>query len=101
MIRDIQEGKPDIWRVFVGPLVERLAIHLTKGATKYPDVSPGVPNWTLAAGPEELHRFRASAVRHFWQWYNGADDEDHFAATCFNMNGFETVKAKLQDGVGE
>mgnify|MGYP001576715451 CR=1 FL=1 len=94
-VRDTQEGKLDIWRVFVGPLVERLAAHLTKGAVKYPDVTPGVPNWTLAAGPEELQRFKASAARHFWQWYNGTIDEDHFAATVFNMNGYEAVKAKM------
>lgn len=95
MQRDTQDGKPDIWRVFIGPLMERLAMHLTKGATKYPDVTPGVPNWTLAAGPEELHRFKASAARHFWQWYHGASDEDHFSATAFNMNGYEYVKGKI------
>ena len=95
MVRDVQEGKLDIWRVFVGSLVERLAAHLTKGATKYPDVTPGVPNWTLAAGSEEMVRFKQSAARHFWQWYHSVGDEDHFAATVFNMNGYETVKEKL------
>ena len=94
MMRDVQEGKLDIWRVFVGPLVERLAAHLTKGATKYPDVTPGVPNWTLAEGQEEMARFKASAARHFWQWFNCMEDEDHFAATIFNMNGHEYVKGK-------
>lgn len=96
MMRDVQTGKLDIWRVFVGPLVERLADHLTKGATKYPDVTPLVPNWTLAAGPEEMARFKASAARHFWQWFNNVSDEDHFAATVFNMNGFEETKRKLE-----
>ena len=97
MKRDTQEGKLDIWRVFVGPLVERLAAHVTKGAVKYPDVTPGVPNWTLAAGTEEMQRFKASAARHFWQWYNNVSDEDHFAATVFNMNGYEATKEKLGD----
>lgn len=96
MVRDTQEGKIDIWRVFVGPLVERLASHLTKGASKYPDVLPGVPNWTQALGQEEMHRFKASAARHFWQWYNGAEDEDHFSAVCFNLNGFEYLKGKMR-----
>ena len=95
MQRDTQDGKLDIWRVYIGPLVERLAAHLTKGATKYPDVTPGVPNWTLAAGTEEMARFKASAARHFWQWFRGDVDEDHFAATVFNMNGYEEVKRKL------
>lgn len=94
MVRDMPEGKIDIWRVFVGPLVERLAAHLTRGAVKYPDVAPGQPNWTLAAGPQELAAFRASAARHFWQWFMGAEDEDHFAATVFNMNGAEYVKSR-------
>lgn len=97
MMRDTQEGKLDIWRVFVGPLVERLAAHLTKGAAKYPDVTPGVPNWTLASGIEEQWRFKVSAARHFWQWFVGRVDEDHFAATVFNMNGYEKVKGDLEN----
>lgn len=96
MMRDVQTGKLDIWRVFVGPLVERLAAHLTKGAVKYPDVTPGVPNWTLAAGNEEMIRFKQSAARHFWQWFNEVEDEDHFAAVVFNMNGYEETKRKIK-----
>lgn len=89
MVRDTQEGKTDWWRVSVGPMLERWAIHLTKGNVKYPDVSPGVPNWTLAEGIEEHERFRQSAFRHFMQWYNGERDEDHAAAVFFNINGAE------------
>lgn len=102
MVRDTQDGKNEIWRVFVGPLVGRLGRHLTTAAAKYPDVAPGTPNWTLAAGPAELHRFRDSAARHFWQWMCGETDEDHFAATVFNMNGAEYVRERLRqaDGVG-
>ena len=95
MVRDVQEGKTDWWRVYIGPLMERLAVHVTKAATKYPDVAPGVPNWTLAAGEEELFRFKASAARHFAQWMKGDTDEDHAAAVCFNINGHEFVKDKL------
>jgi hypothetical protein len=95
MQRDTQEGKIDWWRIYVGPIVERLAIHVTKGAVKYPDITPGVPNWTLAAGEEEAHRFKASAARHFAQWMRGDDDEDHGAAVVFNINGFEYVKERL------
>ena len=96
MVRDTQEGKIDWWRVLIGPIVRRLAIHVTKGATKYPDVEPGIPNWTLAAGEEEYKRFRASACRHFVQWYEGDRDEDHAAAVVFNINGAEYVKDKLE-----
>jgi hypothetical protein len=94
MVRDTQEGKIDWWRVLVGPIVRRLAEHVTKGAVKYPDVQPGVPNWTLAAGEEEYQRFKASAFRHFVQWYQGDTDEDHAAAVVFNINGAEYVREK-------
>jgi hypothetical protein len=70
--------------------------HVTKGAAKYPDVKPGVPNWTLAAGPEEYQRFKDSAFRHFIQWYENERDEDHAAAVLFNINGAEYVRDKMQ-----
>jgi hypothetical protein len=98
MVRDTQEGKLDYWRVLNGPLVERLAAHLTRGASKYPDVEPEKPNWTLAAGEAEYYRFRASAFRHFMQWWRGDTDEDHFAAVIFNLNGAEYVREKLSAG---
>lgn len=86
MVRDTQDGKPDYSLVFDGPMVDRLAVHLTKGAEKY-----GKRNWQLANSEEELSRFKASAVRHFRQWLRGDLDEDHFAATIFNMNACEYV----------
>jgi hypothetical protein len=95
MVRDVTTGKLQWHRIFDGPMVERWAAHLTKGATKYPDVKPGTANWTLAAGDEELQRFKESALRHFMQWYRGETDEDHAAAVFFNVNGAEYVKAKL------
>lgn len=95
MVRDTAAGKLDWWRVYVGPMLKRLAVHVTKGAVKYPDVKPGVPNWTLAAGPEELQRYRESAARHFAQWMDGDQDEDHAAAVVFNLNGYEYVKERM------
>lgn len=95
MVRDTQAGKVDYWRGLIGPMFERHAVHVTKGAVKYPDITPGVPNWTLAAGEQEMARFRASAVRHFFQWFRGDADEDHAAAVFFNINGYEFVKEKL------
>ena len=94
MVRDTAEGKIDWLRVFDGPMLKRWAEHLTKGAKKYPNVKPGVPNWTLATGDAEYHRFRESAIRHFIQWLNGETDEDHAAAVLFNINGAEYVKGK-------
>jgi hypothetical protein len=95
MVRDTTVGKINFWRVLVGPMFKRWAAHLTKGADKYPDVAPGVSNWTLAAGEVELARFKDSAFRHFVQWQNGETDEDHAAAVFFNINGCEYVKEKL------
>lgn len=95
MVRDTQEGKTDYTRVLDGPMLDRWAEHLTKGARKYPDVAPGVANWTLASGQPELVRFKKSAFRHFRQWLRGDSDEDHAAAVYFNINGYEYVRVRL------
>lgn len=90
MVRDITEGKTDYSLVLDGPMFDRWAVHMTKGASKY-----AKRNWMLATGQEELERFRESALRHFIQWYRGAIDEDHASAVFFNVNGHEYVKGKL------
>lgn len=96
MVRDTSEGKTDFTVILDGPMITRWAEHLTKAKAKYPDVKPGVSNWTLAAGEEELIRFKKSAMRHFMQWIRGDVDEDHAAALYFNVNGYEFVKEKLK-----
>ena len=98
MIRDTCEGKIDYTGLLFGPLLKRWAAHTTAGRAKYPDVQLGVPNWTLAAGEAEYHRFRQSAFRHFMQYMAGETDEDHLAATAFNLNGMEYVREKLAEG---
>lgn len=92
MVRDLTEDKIDYSLVFDGPLINRLAVHLTKGAKKY-----NKRNWLKANGQEELDRFRESAVRHFMQWYYGENEEDHFSATVFNLNAYEYLKEKLNN----
>lgn len=94
MVRDVTTGKVEAHRTLDGPMFDRWAEHLTKGAVKYPDVKPGTPNWTLADGDAERERFRQSAFRHFMQWYRGQTDEDHAAAVFFNINGAEYVKGR-------
>lgn len=94
MVRDTQEGKIDWWRITSGPMARRYAIHLTKGNEKYPDVAPLTPNWTLAEGEEEYARFKASAFRHFMQWFLDERDEDHASAVWFNIDGAEHVRNK-------
>ncbi len=95
MVRDTDVGKVQWHRVAAGPLLRRWAEHLSRGAGKYPDVMPGMPNWMLAAGEDEYQRFRASAFRHFMQWWAGESDEDHAAAVLFNINGAEYVRQRL------
>lgn len=90
MRRDIADGKPRfdlIWQ----PGLLRLAELYARGAKKY-----GPRNWQLANSPEELERFKSSAYRHFFQWFNEQDDEDHMAAVCFNLFAAEYVKDKLK-----
>jgi hypothetical protein len=90
MQRDTQKGKTLFHLVYDGPMLNRWAGLLTRGAEKY---SEG--NWLKASGPDELNRFKASAARHFAQWFYGETDEDHAAAVLFNVNGAEYVKGKI------
>lgn len=94
MVRDTEDGKIDYTLVLDGPMFDRYAAHLTKGAVKYKP-----RNWMLAAGPEEWGRFRRSFLRHAIQWLRGDRDEDHAAAIWFNVNGAEYVYEKLNGAV--
>jgi hypothetical protein len=96
MKRSTTEGKLQWHRVADGPMLERWAKHLTKGASIYEqDRLPGQqPNWMKATGQAEYERFMESAYRHFMQWYYGNRDEDHAAAVYFNVNGAEYVRAR-------
>ena len=95
MKRDHQTAKVRYDLAFDGPMFERYAELLTRGAARYEP-----RNWMLANGQEELERARASAVRHFVQWYRGDVDEDHAAAIWFNVNLAEYVKDRIERGTG-
>ena len=90
MVRDVTDGKTRFDLVYDGPMFQRWAEHLTKGAEKY-----DARNWMLAQGEAEAARFRESAFRHFIQWYRGDTDEDHAAAVLFNINGAEYVEEAI------
>lgn len=95
MIRDSGKKtlRPDlIWQTGL----VRLAEHYGKGALKYAE-----RNWEKAGTAEELERFRASAYRHFVQWFRGDRDEDHMAAVIFNLFGAEYVIEKLEVKSGQ
>jgi hypothetical protein len=97
MQRDIQTGKPRFDLIlpkdlkYNETLLYRWAMLMTRGAEKYDE-----RNWEKAEGEEELNRFKASAFRHFMQWYAGEDDEDHCSAIMFNLQGAEYCKTKLK-----
>ncbi len=99
MRRDIQNGKPRFDLLLTDGLpyeeqfITRFAGLLERGARKY-----GERNWQLADSPDELSRFRASALRHMMQWATGERDEDHAAAVAFNLMAYEYVKWKLENG---
>jgi hypothetical protein len=95
MVRDASVGKIDYTSIFFGPMLKRWADHLTKGRQKYPDPEPGVPNWTLAQGTEELLHAKQSLLRHVVAYMNGERDEDHAAAIYFNVNLIEYIAEKM------
>jgi hypothetical protein len=97
MVRDTTSGKTNYLKVLDGPMLERWAVHLTKGALKYPDIKIGVANWTLADGEGEYQRAKESALRHMLQYLHGDRDEDHAAAVFFNLNLAEYVRERLSD----
>jgi len=89
MVRDTQNNKPRydlIWQ----PGLKRLAELMARGAEKYT-----ARNWEKASTLEELERFKASAYRHFMQWFIGDIDEDHMAGCIFNLFGAEYTKERI------
>lgn len=71
-------------------MLKRWAGLMTRGAKVY------LPhNWTKAKTLEEYQRFRESAWRHFMEYMEGDQKEDHAAAVFFNISGMEYVKEKL------
>lgn len=63
---------------------------MARGAEKY-----GEENWRQANDNAALTRFRASALRHLFQYLEGDTSEDHCVAVAFNLAGAEMVREKL------
>lgn len=89
MVRDTAAGKPRYDLIPIMPL-RRLADLYARGAEKYGD-----RNWQLASSEQELQRFKASGLRHYFQYLNGDTDEDHAAAVVFNVFAQMFLEAKL------
>lgn len=97
-VRDTQDGKPRV-DFFLPPdvpydqqLLTRIGMLLGRGASKYGDW-----NWLKSSDQADLDRFRASAMRHFLQWFCGEVDEDHAAATAYNLMAAERLAWKLEN----
>lgn len=97
MQRDLNNNKPKFSLInplsmpYDETLLYRWAMLMMRGAEKYDE-----RNWEKAETVEELMRFRDSAERHFRQALDGETDEDHFAATLFNLNGIIYLMWKLK-----
>lgn len=94
MQRDTQAGKPR-YDLIDRAFLKRWAELMARGAEKY-----GEENWRKAEGEAEFRRFRASAIRHLFQYLDGDSSEDHAVAVAFNLAGAEMVKAKMQPKEG-
>lgn len=92
MRRDVDTGKPRYDLIPIPPLT-RLAELYARGAEKYGD-----ENWQLANSDRELLRFRASFLRHAYQWMAGDYDEDHAIAAVWNIFAYLTIEDKLRRG---
>jgi len=101
MVRDTEKGKPRMDLCvndslpFGEQLLVRYGLLRARGAEKYCETYTE-RNCEKAETLEELHRFRSSAARHFFQWMCDEQDEDHAAATLFNLDMAEMVKYKLK-----
>ena len=91
MKRDVNTNKPRYDLIYT-PMLYRWAMLMTRGAEKY-----GERNWEKAKTQEEADRFKESAFRHFMQWFDGLDDEDHAAAIMFNVAAYEKIKTEVND----
>jgi len=101
MVRDVDDTKPAFDLIipegipYSELMLTRWAELLRKGAIKY-----SRRNWEKADSIEELDRAKASAFRHFMQWFAGETDEDHAAAVFFNINEVETIRYKRTKETG-
>lgn len=97
MVRDTEEGKArfdllvPLGVPYEAQFLTRVAQLMARGAEKY-----NARNWELAEGPEELARYKSSALRHLMQWIAEDREEDHAAAVVFNLLAAETVRFKMR-----
>lgn len=87
--RDQREGKGR-YDLLPPYAIHRLAQVYEKGAKKY---SP--KNWALGM---PFHLFVDSALRHTFQFLDGATDEDHLGHAIFNLLALIELQHKIDEG---
>lgn len=98
MVRDSQDGKPRFDLLLAANLpygaqfLTRMAALAQRGAEKYT-----ARNHEKSRTPEELDRFKASALRHLMQWISGETDEDHSAAVAYNLFMAESCRWRMEN----
>ena len=96
MMREPQNNKPRFDLIipkdqpYNETLLYRWAMLMARGAEKYSE-----RNWEKACSQEEYDRFKASALRHCMQVFSEENDEDHFAAVCFNLCAAVYTKGRM------
>ena len=87
--RDLSSGKGR-FDLLPPATLRALAIHFEKGAIKYE-----ARNWEAGI---PISRFVDSGMRHFLQFVNGHEDENHLAAAMWNLVcAYETI-LRIQKG---
>lgn len=94
--RDSEAGKPRFDLLLPKGMpydkqpLTRFARHMEMGSKRYGD-----RNWESFSDERALERAKSSAFRHFMQWFNGEDDEDHMSACYFNLMAVEYIKWRI------
>jgi hypothetical protein len=75
-VRDTRDGKGR-YDLLSPLMLRRLAVHFENGAKKYGD-----RNWEKG---QQMSRYLDSALRHLFRYLEGHRDEDHLAASMWNV----------------
>lgn len=90
-VRDVDTNKLR-WDLLPIEILERVCTQYTEWMNKY-----WANNWQQARWKEAIERFKQSARRHFISWQKWEYDENHDAATIFNIMAYERHRKRMLD----